>query len=114
MWETWVQPLGWEDALEKGMATHSSILAWRIPWTIYKVHGVAKSRTRLSNFHLLSFLSGFDKYGHLNIPTTEICPKHISTLHLSSITHYLNCFNEQGCSVKCMVYSRNLHSDCKP
>ena len=31
MRETWVQPLGWEDALEKGMATHSSILAWRIP-----------------------------------------------------------------------------------
>ena len=32
--ETWVQPLGWEDPLEKGLATHSSILAWRIPWTI--------------------------------------------------------------------------------
>ena len=32
MWETWVRSLGWEDALEKGMATHSSILAWRIPW----------------------------------------------------------------------------------
>ena len=33
MWETRVQSLGWEDPLEKGMATHSSILAWRIPWT---------------------------------------------------------------------------------
>ena len=33
MWETWVQSLGWGDPLEKGMATHSSILAWRIPWT---------------------------------------------------------------------------------
>ena len=32
--ETWVQSLGWEDPLEKGMATDSSILAWRIPWTI--------------------------------------------------------------------------------
>ena len=31
--ETWVQFLGWEDPLEKSMATHSSILAWRIPWT---------------------------------------------------------------------------------
>ena len=30
----WVQSLGWEDPLEKGMPTHSSILAWRIPWTI--------------------------------------------------------------------------------
>ena len=35
MWETWVQSLGWENALEKGKATHSSILAWRIPWTVY-------------------------------------------------------------------------------
>ena len=33
MQETWVQSLGWKDPLEKGMATHSSILAWRIPWT---------------------------------------------------------------------------------
>ena len=33
MWETQVQSLGWEDALEKEMATHSSILAWRSPWT---------------------------------------------------------------------------------
>ena len=33
MWETWVQSLGWEDPLEKGEATHCSILAWRIPWT---------------------------------------------------------------------------------
>ena len=33
MWETWVPFLGWEDSLEKGMATHSSILAWKIPWT---------------------------------------------------------------------------------
>ena len=33
MWETWVQSLDWEDALEKVMVTHSSILAWKIPWT---------------------------------------------------------------------------------
>ena len=33
MQETWVQPLGWEVPLEKGKASHSSILAWRIPWT---------------------------------------------------------------------------------
>ena len=32
MWETWVQSLGWEDPLEKGMATYSSIIAWKIPW----------------------------------------------------------------------------------
>ena len=33
MQDTWIQPLGQEDPLKKGMATHSSILAWRIPWT---------------------------------------------------------------------------------
>ena len=55
MWETWVQSLDWEDPLEEGTATHSSILAWRIPmdrgawWAA--VHEVAKSRTRLSIKH---------------------------------------------------------------
>ena len=34
MWETWVRSLGWEDPLEKGKATHSSILAWRTPRTV--------------------------------------------------------------------------------
>ena len=34
MWEISVQSLGWEDPLEKGKATHSSLLAWRIPWTV--------------------------------------------------------------------------------
>ena len=33
MWEIWIRSLGWEDPLEKEMATHSSTLAWRIPWT---------------------------------------------------------------------------------
>ena len=52
-WETWVRSLGWEDPLEESMATHSSILAWRISldrgaWQI-TVHGVAKSWTQLSD-----------------------------------------------------------------
>jgi len=51
--ETWVQSLGWDDPLEEGMATHSSMLAWRIPmdrgaWRA-TVQGIAKNRTRLSN-----------------------------------------------------------------
>ena len=53
MWETWVQSLGWEDPLEEGMATHSRVLAWRIPmdrgvwWAT--VHEVVNSQTRLSD-----------------------------------------------------------------
>ena len=48
--ETWVPSLGWEDALEKGKATHSSVLAWRIPWTeepgrLHAVHGIAEGGT---------------------------------------------------------------------
>ena len=42
MWETWVQFLGWEDPLEKGTATLSGTVAWRILWTVY---GVTKSWT---------------------------------------------------------------------
>ena len=53
--KTQVQSLGWEDPLEKGMATHSSILAWRIPWTEESiVHGVTKSWSRLSGFHFVT------------------------------------------------------------
>ena len=53
MQEIWVQSLGWEDPLEEGMATLSSILAWRIPmdkraWQA-TVHGVTKSQTQLSD-----------------------------------------------------------------
>ena len=53
MQETTVRFLGQEDPLEKGMAIHSSILAWKIPWTEETggVRGVAKSRIRLSNYY---------------------------------------------------------------
>ena len=75
MRETRVRSLGWEDPLEKEMATHSSTLAWRIPWREEPgrllVHGVAKSWTRLGDFtltfmvppdiHLDLFLFSFKK-----------------------------------------------------
>ena len=55
MWETRVRSLDWKDPLEEGMATHSSILSWRIPmdrgsWWV-SVHGVTKSQIRLSDKH---------------------------------------------------------------
>ena len=49
--ETWVRSLGWEEPLEEGMATHSSILAWRIPWT--------------------EELTGLSPWGHKELDTTE-------------------------------------------
>ena len=56
--ETWVQSLGWGDPLEEGMATHSSILAWRIPmdrgvWQA-TVHGVMNSQAERLNFFLIT------------------------------------------------------------
>ena len=55
MWETWVQSRGWEDPLEEGMATHSSILSWRIPmdrgasWAIVMGHRESDMTEQLSN-----------------------------------------------------------------
>ena len=59
MRETQVRFLGQEDSLEKEMATHSSVLVWRIPWMGATVHGVAKSYIPLSNY-LLGFPGGSD------------------------------------------------------
>ena len=52
MWETWVQSLGWEDPLEEGMATHSSILAWKIPMEQRR-------------------LAGYSPWGHKESDTTQ-------------------------------------------
>ena len=63
--ETRIQFLGWENLLEKEMTTHSSILAWKIPWTeepsrLQSVHWVANGWTRLSNFLSLFTLGWLD------------------------------------------------------
>ena len=55
--ETWVQSLGWEDPLEKGTATHCSILAWRIPWTSPWGRKESDTTERLSLF--LCYMQGF-------------------------------------------------------
>ena len=60
MWETWVRSLGWEDSLEKGKAIHSSILAWRIPWTVYSM-GLQRVRHDWATF---TFTNLWLMYGH--------------------------------------------------
>ena len=62
MQETWVRSLGWEDALEKGMVTHSSILAWRIPWTeqpgtLYPIGSQRVGHDWVTNTHSLTYFS---------------------------------------------------------
>ena len=58
--ETWIRFLGWEDPLEEGKATHCSILAWRIPWTVYS----------------------YSPWGHKESDTTERLPLLSDLLHL--------------------------------
>ena len=82
--EAWVQSLGWEDPLEKGKATHSSILAWRFPWTVHCiVHGVAESQTQLNDFHFHLFCKLWCWRGLLRVPlaakrSTQSIPKEIN------------------------------------
>ena len=52
MWGTWVRSLGWEDPLEKGKATHFSILAWRIPWTIQSMGHKQLDMTEQLSLHI--------------------------------------------------------------
>ena len=78
IWEIWVPSLGWEDPLEKRKATHSSFLAYRIPWTGI-AHGVTKSRTQLSDFQdiwkmeILGFLSLDQEQKILTVAWETLC-----------------------------------------
>ena len=56
MWETWVQSRGWEDSLEKGKATHISILAWRILWTMQSMGLQRVRRDFHFHYHYSHFL----------------------------------------------------------
>ena len=76
VWETWVQSLSWEDLLEKGKATPSSILAW--------VHGVAKSQTWQNDFHFLSFREYKEVVFPCELLSVEIVRKNISFLRYIS------------------------------
>ena len=86
MQETWVRSLDWEDLLEKGKATESSILAWRIPWTTQSM-GVTKSHTRLRDFQFslsLILFQTVNKYIRKNfiflvlVPYKKVSPKLLS------------------------------------
>ena len=75
MWETWVHSLGWEDLLEKEMATHSSILVWKIPWmegpSRLPSMGVAKNQTRLSDFTFTFYIQEDSRRGNEKSPVFE-------------------------------------------
>ena len=93
--ETWVQSLGWEDPLEKGKAAHSSILAWRIPWTSHKELDMTEqlslftlgkkeipSQDLMSDFFLFVFLNSF-----IELKITYVKFTHMYSLRASSNHH---------------------------
>ena len=55
IWETWARSLGWEDPLEKGKAPHSSVLAWRIPWTVQPMRLQRNGNNWATHFHFYFF-----------------------------------------------------------
>ena len=59
IWETWIPSLSWEDPLEKGKVTHSSILAWRIPLTVQSM-GLQRVRHNWATFTFVIFFTSFD------------------------------------------------------
>ena len=86
MQETWVWSLGLEDSLEQGTATHSSILAWRTPWTeepsrLYTAHSVIKSRTKLRDWHFTSY--SYYKQGRETIDKIFPAPPRMGNLPLA-------------------------------
>ena len=84
MRETPVRSLGQEDPLEKEMATHSSILAWRIPWRkdcLGTVHGVVKSRTWLSDFTSLVAITVVHTQSCLTLRNSMSCSLPGSSFH---------------------------------
>ena len=82
MWETWIRSLGWEDTLEKEVATHFSILAWKIPWTEEpgNLQTMAPQRvwTQQSDFHF------FDTLHNLSLNRHMCCSLHLT--HYNSLS----------------------------
>ena len=137
MQETGVRSLGREDPLEKEIATHSSTITWKIPWTeepnrLHVVHGVAKSRTRLSNFTFTHWrrkwrptpvflpgesqgwgsLVGCHLWGRTESDTTEVTQQqhsysYLTTIVLSNFSSYIMV---QGQRFHLIFFQRfNLH-----
>ena len=94
MWETWVWSLGWGDPLEKGRVTHSSVLAWRIPWTIQSMESQRLGHDTLYNRS--SFIHLIRTDSNLFIFIAEyysIVYLYHSFLIHSSVDRHLGCFH---------------------
>ena len=107
MWETWVPSLGQEEPLEEGIATHSSILAWKIPMDIgawwATVHGITKSRTLLSLCRDASIETPKDRFLRASglvstwrLGESDALPENTEAPHSSP--YFALCISSIGCS----------------
>ena len=78
LWEIWIPSLGWEDPLEKGTATHSSILAWRIPSSPWGQKGPDTTSTFTLTF-TLSLVQSFSRVRLFVTPWTAACQASLSS-----------------------------------
>ena len=86
MRETWVRSIGWEDPLEEGMATHSRILAWRIPWTeepggLQSMGSQSQTRLRLTLLLSVAMLQGYQGSKILTIKV-KFCRSRMNFIHM--------------------------------
>ena len=96
MRETWVRSLGWEDPLEKGMATHSSILAWRIPWTmgLQRVGHNWVTFTFTSVYTSLVYMSSSVHVTGVYVTSIYVTTVHVTGIYVTfywCICHYYIC-----------------------
>ena len=117
IWDTWVQSLGWEDPLENGKATHSTIFTRRIPWTEWNLwvanHGIAKSRTWLNNFHF-TWKKGVT-IGLLNISSLKLLNNSQTTrecLTNSAVRQYVICLKKAYDLIKVDMLHWNFQAFC--
>ena len=96
MWETWVQSLGWEDPLEEGMATHSSILAWRIPrdrGARLQSMGLQRVRHNWATKHTYTYAYAYT-HTHTHTHTNRMAVSHGNSV-FNFLRNYLqNCFQD--------------------
>ena len=82
MRETWVQSLGWDNALEKGRATHSSILAWRIQWTVWSM-GSQRVGHDWATFTFIVFSTGWWERCHIFESQSRKSSTHFGSMRIN-------------------------------
>ena len=118
--ETWVQSLGWEDPLKKGTATHSSILAWRIPWAVYSM-GLQRVGHDWATFtfkavcirDFMPLLGSNNKWSWMDVVTMGTCEKDWETWGLCLCVFLLMSVTEHD-SICEMFFLIGFSSVCIP